>query len=184
MKLSPILITVTVFILSCSTVEAQKYEQESRIKAERLPSAALFYLDQHYPGRTKVRYYEEYSKRDAGAALQRFYESKFDEDGFRYSVKFDSTGTLYDIERIVVFQQLPPSILEPIEEDLSRYFRKYRVKKVQELLDETGEVIGYELVVRGKHGQDIGYFELQYDEAARRTSVIPIQDALNPFFFF
>lgn len=184
MKLSPILITVTVFILSCSTAEAQKYEQESRIEADRLPSAVLSYLDQHYPGRAKVRHYEEYSKRDTGAALQRFYESKFDADGFRYSVKFDSSGTLYDIERLVVFRRLPPTIRQQIKEDLSRYFRKHRVKKIQEQLDETGEVLGYELVVRGKHDQDIGYFELQYDEAARRISAISIQDALNPFFFF
>lgn len=184
MKLSPIIITVTVFFLSCGMAKAQKYEQESRIKADQLPTAVLSYLDQHYPERSKVRHYEEYSKRNTAAALQRFYESKFDADGFRYSVKFDSSGRLHDIERLVVFRRLPPAILQQIKEDLSRYFHKHRVKKAQELLDETREVLGYELVVRGKRGKDIGYFELQYDAAARRTSVIPIQDALNPFFFF
>lgn len=179
-----IILITAALLLSFGTARAQKYEQESRIKAESLPFAVLTYLDQHYPERTKVRHYEEYSKQDTATAIQRFYESKFDADGFRYSVKFDSSGKLYDIERLVPFRRLPRPVSQQINQDLSRYFHKYRVKKVQEQLDETGDVLGYELVVRGQHGQDIGYFELQYDQAAQRLSAVSIKDTFNPFFFF
>jgi len=178
------LIIAAAMLMSCAAANAQKYEQESRIKTELLPSAIIAYLDQHYPERSKLRHYEEYSKREEEDKLQRFYESKFNSGGYRYSVKFDSSGQLYDTERIVAVRHLPEPILRQIKEDLSLYFQRHRIKKVQEIIDKAGKVVGYELVLRGRRNQDVGYFELQYDATAQRVSATPIQEALNPFFFF
>jgi len=179
------LLAVALCILTnCGWAVAQKYEQESRIKTRQLPLAISSYLDRHYPERSKVRHYEEYSRDDENGVLILFYESKFDLGSHRYSVKFDSSGSLYDIERLVPARRLPNLVRQQIEEDLSVYFQKYRISKIQEILEPNGSVLGYELVVKGKRNQDIGYFELKYNAEARRRSVISIQERLNPFFFF
>lgn len=184
MNLLPLSATILALLLSHSVVNAQKYEQESRIKADELPASILVYLDQHYPERCKVRHYEEYSKPAEKSVVRRYYESKFDADGYRYSVKFDSSGSLYDTERLISANQMPDSILHEIRKDLALFFHKYRIVKIQEILDQSGLVQGYELVARGKREKNLGYFELQYSATAKRLSAALIQESLNPFFFF
>jgi hypothetical protein len=178
-------IMIALCVLICSGVAlCQKYEQESRIKEEQLPSAIPGYLDKYYPERSKVKHYEEYSKTGKDGVLRHYYESKFDSGHYRYSVKFDSSGALYDIERLIDMQQLPSQLKLQIEEDLSQYFQKHRTRKLQEVIDQAGTVIAYELVVKGSRERDVGYYELRYDPEGQRISVVPIQETLNPFFFF
>ncbi|MCR9102548.1 MAG: hypothetical protein NXI25_21525 [bacterium] len=163
---------------------AQKYEREARIKAADLPTPALAHLAKNYADRGRTRHYEEHSRQGQEEELQRFYESKFRMDGYRYSVKFDSLGALYDVERIVAFEQLPSLARQAIQEDLGHTFRHFRIEKIQERYAPSGQLMGYEMEIRGKRENTVGQFELLYAPDGARQSLEPIESDPNPFFFF
>ncbi|MCI4651394.1 hypothetical protein [Phaeodactylibacter sp.] len=177
---------IALFACICFAVSAhaQKYEREARIKAAEMPAPALTYLAKTYPERSRTRHYEEHSRQGKEENLQRFFESKFKMDGYRYSVKFDSLGALYDVERIVAFEQLPSPARQVIEEDLGNTFRHFRIEKIQERYAPSGQLIGYEIEIRGKRNNTVGQFELQYSPDGTRQSLEPIESDPNPFFFF
>lgn len=79
---------------------AQKYEREARISASEMPAPALEHLAEAYPERKRTRHYAEHSRLGQEQKLRLFYESKFKTEGLHYSVKFDSLGRLYDVERL------------------------------------------------------------------------------------
>ncbi len=179
-----LLLTILCTLALCTPGQAQKYEREERVQPEDLPQAVLIYLEKAYPQRSRVRHYRELSRSGGQEELQLFFESKFRDEGWYYSVKFDSLGQLYDTERIIRPGHLPDEVEEKIEEDLGGYFQRYRIQKIQERLEEDGSVLGYEIVLRGKHNRSIGYYELQYDAAGTRLYCEPIEQSPNPFFFF
>jgi hypothetical protein len=172
----------SVFYIFCfcflgSGLFAQKVEVERRIKANALPDQVLEFLQKKYPDKRRIKHYEEYNEKG------RFYESKFCYEEKRYSVKFDSSGQLYDIERAVKFKSLPASISQQIESHLSDHFQRYRVVKVQEQLVD-GQVAGYELEAKGKASGRLGYFEFQFDTRGNQKSVRAVEKPDNDFFFF
>lgn len=164
--------------------QAQKYERESRIKTSEMPAPALAFLAESYPDRGRTRHYEEQSRRGQETALVLFYESKFKFKGSRYSVKFDSLGQLYDVERIIKFDHLPSPVKEEIRDNLGQSFQYFRIEKVQERYAPDGQLIGYEIEIQGRQDEDVGYFELQYSPKGRRQSLKSIELDSNPFFFF
>lgn len=126
----------------------------------------------------------EHSRQGQEAKLTLYFESKFKSAGYRYSVKFDSLGQLYDVERIIKSDQLPSPARHSIHEDLGASFQHFRIEKIQERYLPTGSLAGYELEVRGKRGEVVGYFELQYGPGGQRLSLEPVEQDSNPFFFF
>jgi hypothetical protein len=171
-------------LFAFTTANAQKYEREERISPEELPAAVLLYLNEQYPQRSKVRHYRELSRSGAQDKLQLFFESKFRHEGWYYSVKFDSLGQLYDTERILPRRQLSEKLRDRISKDLSQFFSRYRLRKIQQRPEEDGTVTGYEIVVRGKHDKAVSYYEFQYSANGERQSQELIEQAPNPFFFF
>jgi len=131
-----------------------------------------------------VRHYRELSRFGTQDKLQLFFESKFQDEGWYYSVKFDSLGQLYDTERILPRRQLSEKLEDRIKKDLSQFFSRYRLRKIQQRLEEDGAVTGYEIVVRGKHDKTVSYYEFQYSANGERQSQELIEQAPNPFFFF
>lgn len=166
------------------TLHAQKYEREARIKASEMPPPALAHLTEVYTERGRTRHYEEQSRHGQEEKLQLFYESKFKMKGYRYSVKFDSTGTLYDVERVVAFEQLPSPVQQAVQEDLGNTFKHFRIEKLQEHFEPAGQLTGFEIEIRGKRNGTVGYFEVQYDTNGQRQSLESIESDPNPFFFF
>ena len=166
------------------SAHAQKYEREARIQAADMPASALVYLAKNYPERSRTRHYEEHSRHGQEDKLRLFYESKFKMEGYRYSVKFDSLGGLYDVERIVGFEQLPSPARQAVEEDLGNTFRHFRIEKIQERYAPNGQLMGYEIEIRGKRENTVGRFELQYAPDGMRQLLEPIESDPNPFFFF
>jgi len=171
-----ILILLCCGMISMETA-AQKVEVERRIKAEQLPDAILNYLESEYPDKRRVKHYEEFNEKG------RFFESKFCFEKQKYSVKFDSLGQLYDVERLTKMKELPEPVLLKIKEELRDFFERYRVVKIQEKL--VGEqVIGYELEAKGKSEKRLSYFEFQFNKEGIPESVRPIEQPANDFFFF
>ncbi len=161
-------------------LNAQKTEQESRTPQSTFPQPALDFLEGNFPGGSRARYYEE--QNEAG----RFLEAKFNYQGYRYSVKFEPSGKLYDIERLLPnSDSLPRQVGEVLQRQLSARFSRYKIKRLQEQLSPDGELLGYEIEIKAKEeGQAFQYFEVQTSPQGEWQSVRAIEQRPNDFLFF
>ncbi|MBV6654921.1 MAG: hypothetical protein KI786_14245 [Mameliella sp.] len=174
----------TVLVCLSFSANAQKFEKEKRIKAVQMPQSALAYLNKNYPESGRIKHYLELSKHSNESTLQRFFESKFRSEGRRYSIKFDSLGRLYDVERIIDFKQLPSPVQQAIRGDLISVFQHFQILKIQEAFTPEMNLKGYELEVRCNRGKSIGLYEFQFDFNGVRKAMEAIEADPNPFFFF
>lgn len=165
------------FLLFPILLSAQKIEVEKRVSPEKAPAPMQQFLQEKYPEKRRVKYYEE--RNESG----RFFEAKFCFDKWRYSVKFTPEGQLVDTERKVKFRQLPAQLSEQINRQLNEQFQRFKVVKIQEIL-EGGRVAGYELEIKGKKGDELGYFEGQFDAQGRQQGLRTIEQPPNDYLFF
>lgn len=165
------------FLAGPSELPAQKIEIERRVDKEVLPDRMLEYLDRHYEDTRRNRYYLEQTEDG------KFYEAKFKYRGARYSVKFRIDGSLYDVERQVKYKELPEPAKANIEKALSERLRRWRIVKVQERLEEE-QVTGYEIEVKGKSADHLGYFEVQFDRRGELQDLQTVEQRPNDFLFF
>lgn len=156
---------------------AQKIEIERRVDKEVLPDRMLEYLDRHYEDTRSTRYYLEQTEDG------KFYEAKFKYRRSRYSVKFRIDGSLYDVERQLKYKELPGAARDQIEKALSDKLQRWRIVKVQERL-EKGQVMGYEIEIKGKSSDHLGYFEAQFDREGKLQDLQTIEQRPNDFLFF
>ena len=172
-----LLITI-IFLSGMLHASAQeKMEREFKIKQEQAPAIAKKYIDEVFKG--KVKWYQEYNENGM------YYEAKFRKNKKRFSVKFDSTGILYDVEELFKFKSTDFSGKSSIETFLENKFQRWKVTKAQYqwigdpavlrkyLLEEIAPVSispNFELVVRGKNKGDIGYFEFIFNESGQLIS--------------
>lgn len=177
MKTMRLLITI-IFLSGMLNASAQeKMEREFKIKQEQAPAIAKTYIDEVFKG--KVKWYQEYNENGI------YYEAKFRKNKKRFSVKFDSTGILYDVEELFKFKSTDFSGKSSIENFLENKFQRWKVTKAQYqwtgdpavlrkyLLEEIAPVSispNFELVVRGKNKGDIGYFEFIFNESGQLIS--------------
>ncbi len=170
--------TILVFLfLYPGLLSAQKVEVEKRVPAKEAPSPMQEFLEEKYPEMRRLKYYEE--RNESG----RFLEAKFCYQKSRYSVKFTPEGQLVDTERKVKFRRIPAEAARRINEQLEAEFQRHKVVKTQEIL-ENGQVVGYELEIKGKRENELGFFEGQFDAAGRQESLRTIEQPPNDFLFF
>ena len=121
-RIFPILL-VLVLGLTHTTLAQQKFERESRIAIDEVPLKAQNFiksLTSH-----KVKWYLEERINDYSI------EAKFKLNKKRYSIEFDTLGTLEDAEIKVSWKTLNPTIKKHIESQLKTEHKKFKVKKVQ-----------------------------------------------------
>lgn len=159
------------------SLTAQKIEIERRISIDSLPSQMLLFLEKEYPEKRKEKYYQEQNEEGT------FYEAKFDFNDFLYSVKFYPDGRLYDTERKIKFAAIPKTLRRRMTQVLEEQLLRSRVVKVQEIL-EAGKLTGYEVEVKGKSKEHIGYFELTFNAEGRLETLETIEQRPNDFLFF
>jgi hypothetical protein len=104
-----------------------KYEREQRIKEDKVPRPAYVWIRYCVPSeelKAPKWYYEE--------GLETYsYECKFRLGHRRYSVKFDSTGHLEDVELSVRFRDLPDSLQSPVRNYLTEQYAACKIERVQ-----------------------------------------------------
>lgn len=185
MKFFLILLT---FLFSVSMGYSQeKFEREYRIKVSEVPQKALDFIEGSFPSK-KIKWYGEENLEG------RSIEAKVKKDGNLFSVKFDTLGTIQDVEMLVKFRELDSPIKEKIEEELDAAFSNYKIQKVQiqwkgkidalksliSARESNGEyVTNYELVVRGKEGRQTDYYEFLFDtdgKLKKRLTIIQRTD--------
>jgi len=112
------------FVLSAQEI---KYERERGIKEEKVPRLAYAWIRSCLSS-LKIKapkwYYEEGLKAYS-------YEYKFRLGRQRYSVEFDSTGHLEDIELLVHFRDLPDTLQSSICNYLKTQYSAYKIERVQ-----------------------------------------------------
>lgn len=120
--------TCLVFLLSLfSSVELfaqEKFEKESRIKQRDVPQKALDFIESaNIKG--KMKWYLEQGLN------RKSIEVKFQQNRKRYSVEFDTLGTIEDVEIEVKATELPASLNNTINTQLQNDCIKYKIEKIQ-----------------------------------------------------
>jgi hypothetical protein len=147
-----------------------KTERETRVSRRNVPEQAREFINETFEGFKRVRWYFEESNEGNS------YEAKFRWQRKQYSVKFDTTGKLVDIEWIIAFEEIPETAKENIMGYLNQNFTSFRILKIQKQLlgdeddledfideDEYDDVtINYEFEIQGKTPDENKLWEILF----------------------
>lgn len=103
-----------------------KYEREFRIRKSQFPENAYSTLKEHIQNAKRIRFYKEID------SAKTSYEIKFKKDRLFYSIEFDSTGELEDVEILIQEVDIPNESYGAIESYLKANFAKFRIRKIQQ----------------------------------------------------
>lgn len=155
------------------TFTQTKYEVEKRIKKDEVPQSAQDFINNFSPQK-KVKWFKEKGVNSSS------FEAKFHHDSHFYSVEFDTTGKIEDVELLINKDEVEKEILIKIEDYLTSSFERYKIQKIQiqytgdkELLIGLKNIhtvsigqlkIAYELVVKGKKENHIVLIEFHFNQ--------------------
>lgn len=119
-----VLITIVcTFVYVC--VFAQKFEYEERVESNEVPIKALEWME-------KVEIHQKHPKWYAEITSgKKSFEIKFVHDHELYSIEFDSTGNIEDVEILKKKKDLVKSVLEEIQKELNAKYDKTKIVKIQ-----------------------------------------------------
>lgn len=168
------ILSLIVFTLTAFHVSAQeKFEREFRVKERDVPKEAVKWFRDAFEGAKKVNWYYEQS------AEKNSYEAKLEYKGLKYSVEFDTTGVIEDIEITVDWNEIPLDTRTRLEAYFDANYSKYRCLKIQkqytgspddleDLIDENemeSITVRYEIEFHGKTENDNEIWEGLFDAA-------------------
>ncbi|NHE58257.1 hypothetical protein [Cyclobacterium plantarum] len=178
------------FLIPLQSLAQEKVEREYRVKAPEVPAEARDWLDDSFEGRKKVKWFMEET------SGKRSYEAKFSWKKEAYSVEFDLSGKIEDIE----IQKDWEDLEEEVRINLGSYFdgkyNKWRIEKIQlqytgdpddleDLMDEEEQEdiqLRYEIeyYAEGEEGKNLweGLFDDKGKLIGRREIIIPPADNL------
>ena len=179
-KSAPYLAVALLLLLAVPASAQQdiKQERETSIRREAIPPEALTLLAPLLETARRIRYFYQTDGRE------QTYEVKFIWQKNAFSVAFDSTGRLLDVEILKKFRQLPPAVQQAIGAHLDQHYDRRRITRSQvqyahpeganrgaEVLQqamEQGEgnaLLRYELEVDGRRAGELLSHELLFDHA-------------------
>ena len=176
--INSVIISACVVILTPCAAQ-KKLEREYHIRSNAVPKQAAELVTRLFEGARPAWHGEESL---SGATI----EGKFKYKRRRYSVEFDSSGRLEDIELLAKMKDIPDVARKNITKALEDSFSRYRVVKTQvqwrgsekELkqaisdgVDSKAPDIRYELVVRGKRKDMTRYYEVQANQDGMLRSI-------------
>lgn len=170
--------------LSVNLSGQEKVEREYRVKEEKVPSAAISWANDSFDGKKKLKwYYEQSSGKNS-------YEAKFKWNGHLYSVEFDTSGIIEDIEQMIKTIEIPGRTLDAILDHFDTGYDSYRIYKIQQQFSGPEEnlkryaqgggpdalIIRYEIEFKGKTPEGIYLWEGLFDSEGkmlRTRKIIP-----------
>lgn len=174
-----LLCALVLLVASFHQLSAQeKFEKETRLTEENVPINALSFWDS-LNLQTKVRWYLEES------LVQKSVEAKFKWEGQQYSVEFDSTGHLEDIEVKVKWNRLESMVKDTISAFLEKDCEKFSVRKVQIQYSgdrsalksivksnnrEPSVIVNYEVVVKCRQQHTVALYEYLFNEWGKKLA--------------
>ncbi|WP_422857892.1 hypothetical protein ACOKFD_10525 [Flagellimonas sp. S174] len=158
-----------------------KNEKEYKISPSELPKGIETQLSPFTEDAKRVRYYQEID------GDKKSYEAKFKKGRLRYSVEFDESGSLEDVEFIIKEIDIPSESWSNIVQYLKQNFSKFTIKKIQQqypakdksskrTLTEAFQnlilpYINYELIVSGKRSKGFEQFEILFNSEGQFVSM-------------
>ena len=136
-----LLLFIVLFNLT-SVYSQDKLEREYRIKQSEVPAKALGFTEHSFPD-VRMKWYGEDNLN--GKAI----EAKGKLQGKLYSIKFDTSGVLQDIEMVINFNTIPENIRLAIQKNLEDRFSKFRVQKTQ--IQWVGNMDDLAALVKGEN---------------------------------
>ncbi|MGC9344295.1 MAG: hypothetical protein ACP5E3_16445 [Bacteroidales bacterium] len=120
------MITITLSLVFPRINSAQeKIEREYGIKKRDVPEPAIEWMQDAFEGFKRIKwYYEESSDGNS-------YEAKLKWKGYHYSVEFDTTGIIEDIEMNIPVEELSEEARRNITEWMNSSYLKHRIIKIQ-----------------------------------------------------
>jgi hypothetical protein len=145
-----IIATITILILgsfSNSLLAQQKFEKESRLKQNEVPSNALNFIDS-LNLKNKVKWYLEEGLESKSI------EAKFKRNRKKHSVEFDKLGNIEDVEIEIKWDELPTPLKNSISTRLQKDCKKHKIVKIQ--IQYTGNQMPLFLkLLSGKPTEDL-----------------------------
>ncbi|MCE7070548.1 hypothetical protein LZG74_09555 [Dyadobacter sp. CY327] len=160
----------------------KKYEREYTVKADSVPDSATLFVSRLF-NNSKVHWYMEES--DTIKSI----EAKLKHSGKHYSIEFDESGQIQDIEILINIRDLEKNIRSKIKDNLNATFKRQKIIKTQlqwvgseNSLERAvlanmpleGIIVKYEIVVRGQTENVEAYFEVLFDSTGRIESTMEI----------
>lgn len=160
----------------------QKFEKESRIKPGDVPSAALQFIQEVQMETNWKWYFEE-------NLVGNSVEAKTKYNGKRYSIEFDTSGKIQDVEIETELPEIDENVSRNIIQALYSMFYSHKIEKIQiqysaeipVLLailnnkpDQSVSKVQYEIVVKGKKTGRPKLFELTFTENGELLETLEI----------
>lgn len=163
-----------ILLYSLGSFAQNKYEREYRIRKDQFPPNAKALLDDNVTGVKRLKFYKETDSTKSS------YEAKFKKDRLWYSMEFDVSGALEDIEITIEPVDIPSDALVQITKYFDASFKSHRVKKIQQQYLHTPDdaikttfrnafqnlllpSINYEIIVSGKEDKSYVEYEVLFD---------------------
>lgn len=157
------------FFIGNMVVGQTKFEKESRLNIQDIPSQAKAFVFELTPSK-KVKWYKEESIEGQSIEAKTCYQNK------KYSIEFNMDGTLQDVEMETEIKNINTTTRTRLTTHLEVTFKKYKIKKIQiqytataqNLLDyfktgsSKGVTIKYEIVLKGKTDLDKQLYEFTF----------------------
>lgn len=113
-------------LVSAFSFSQSKDEQEQRIDLEQFPKEAQLLLKDLPNDSKKLKFYRETD------SLKVSYEAKFKYKKRFFSVEFDNTGKLEDIEVIIKNKKLDKTLLEALTNFYNTNYKSFKFIKIQQ----------------------------------------------------
>lgn len=133
--------TILLFCLPLSVLCQVKREQEFRIEKDQFPETAFSQIEEYLGNAKRVRFYQEMD------STKKSFEAKFKKGRLYYSVEFNETGKLEDVEFVIKENDVPEDSWNAIMDHLHGEYPKFRIKKMQQqypLADRNPQKVLYE----------------------------------------
>lgn len=159
-----------------------KYEREYNLEKEKAPGIAITFIDLCCPN-SKVKWYGEESL--TGKSI----EAKINYKGSLYSIEFDTSGYIQDVEKKIGLHDIPENARSSIVNKLDSIFSKHKVDKIQvqwvgsnqalyELIEKNNSTlpftVNYEIVVKGRKEKSTKMYEVLFSMDGSVLSVSEI----------
>lgn len=181
--MNKITVSILFFILLAQPIVAQnKFERESRIKQNEVPTEAMSFINS-INIQSKIKWYLE------EGIDSKSIEAKFKQNKKRHSVEFDTLGNIEDIEIEIKWNALTKQIQNAIDEKLSTDCLKHKIDKIQTQYSGSSKAllammksndissdlnVNYELIVKCKTEEASEQYEYLFDYEGKPLSVSKI----------
>ncbi|MFW5892530.1 MAG: hypothetical protein ACOCUQ_03910 [Bacteroidota bacterium] len=180
--------------------QEKKIEREKLVRQSKVPPNALEWISTSFDSPQKVKWYHEIS----GEGIS--YEAKFKHQKYKYSVKFDTTGTIKDVEKIIRIKEIETNARKSITNYFEENYDRFKILKTQiqytglsenlqkmiignkdkeleelEELEKLDITVKYEIEYRGKTKTEDRLWEGLFDIQGKLLSkrVIVLQENFN-----